>query len=420
MVEIVRNKMSGKIRIYWNNNEISRYFRPRHFPTDSTQRTVEYSWTTRSDEVLRIVGSIDDKLSVDSIQFDLFIDGVNFKDLCTVAQLGRKFEGSLDQRSPVDETGSQRSLDSSLATNDVDADQNSDLEQSFRLSMFGFNSMTSTEDGMNDELHSDRYSHSLTSLRQQIVSCLPQIEELVSRAIIKACFMESQASDWTYSFGSMDGMDGSQIEVDYIVDAMCWLQRNVSPGADGVDLSFLQRCVDNIFRFIHSEQLNSDEAARIVLSVASVLGLEFALPVASDTIILDKLPLGTSRTDLYRILSQFGDIEALSISSQTPSIGLCRYAIEDSTAQAISAFERGAVLVNDAQPVVSSIAALSTSVNCFLNVSVDKEIESLGMDFETNAVPATFSAQSPLYLKDFSVECNSSPTTVLTIGIDCR
>jgi hypothetical protein len=206
VVEVVRNKTSGKIRVYWNSSEITRYFRQRHLPTDSNNQTVEFSWTTRSDEVIRIVGSVDNSLSDDSIQFNLFVDGINFKDLCTVAQLGRRFGQRPDQRSPQDATGSQRSLDSSLATNDVEADQSSELEQGFRLSMVGFNSMTSGEDEINDELHSDLYSNSLTSLRNQIVSCLPQTEEMVSRAIMNAFFVESQNCEPAYTFRSMDAI----------------------------------------------------------------------------------------------------------------------------------------------------------------------------------------------------------------------
>lgn len=410
IVEVVRNKTSGKIRIYWNSSEITRYFRQRHFPVDTNNRTVEYSWTTRSDEVLRIVGRVDDNMPDDSIQFDLFIDDLNFKDLCTLAQLGRRVGQKLDQRSPVDETGSQRSLDSSLATNDVDADQNSDLEQGFRLSMVGFNSMTSGEDEINDELHSDLYSNSLTSLRNQIVSCLPQTEEMVSRAIINAFFEEAQNCEPTYSYRSMDEVDCGQIEVDYIYEALCWvrLNVNVAPRVDVADLllQFLQRCVDNIFLLIRNEQLNSDEAARVVLSVASVLGLEFAVDVASDTIVLERLPPGVTKLDMYQSLSQFGEIEVLSISSKTPTIGFCRYALEDSTAQVTAAFERGDILVNDVKPEVSLVGTLPSMSNP-LNVSRE------GVDFETEAAALPFLMQSPTYYEDFSGECSNSPTTIM-------
>lgn len=419
MVEVVRNKTSGKIRIFWNSSEISRYFRQRHFPIDSSfsNRTVEYSWTTRSDEVLRIVGCVD---ADDSIRFDLFIDDVNFKDLCTVAQLGRKFEQTPDQRSPIDESGSQRSMDSSLVTIDVEADQSSDLEQQgFRLSMVGLNSMTSGEEEISDELHSDLYSNSLTSLRHQIVSCLPQTEVMVSRAIINAFFVESQSVEPTYAFRTMDEVDCSQIEIDYIFEAMRWVRLNVdvAPRADVDDLllQFLQMCIDTIFLLIRSEQLNSDEAARVVLSVASVLGLEFAVNVASDTIILERLPPGITKGNLYQVLSEFGDIEAISISSKTPKIGFCRYAVEDSASHVLSAYERGAVVVNNTEPEISLIGTLPFTSN-LLNISSEEVDEAQGVDLEPNVlpVPATSFAQSPSFLKDVTVECNKSPTTIMT------
>ena len=414
----MRNKTSGKIRVYWNSSEITRYFRQRYFPVDPNNRTVEYCWTTRSDEVLKLVGSVDNNLSDDSIQFDLFIDGINFKELCTVAQLGRKLgQTQEDQRASMDETGSQRSLDSSLATNDVEADHNSDLEQGFRLSMVGFNSMTSSEDEINDELHSDLYSNSLTSLRNQIVSCLPQTEEMVSRAIINAFFGESQNCEPVYAFRSMDEVDGSQIEVDYILEALRWVRLNVAvaPRVDVADLllQFLQKCVDSIFLLIRSEQLNSDEAARVVLSVASVLGLEFAIDVANDSIFLERLPPGVSKLDLHQCLSQFGEIDALSISSKTPTIGFCRYVSEESTVLLMAAFERGDTLVNNVKAEVSLVGSLSSRFS-HLNVSSERVDALHELNFEKEAAPVTSLAQSPTYIQNFSLECNNSPTTVMS------
>jgi hypothetical protein len=421
VVEIVRNKTSGKVRVYWNGSDISRYFRQRHFPIDANNRTVEYSWTTRSDEVLRIVGTVDNNLADDSIQFDLFIDGINFKDLCTVAQLGKRIGQREDQRSPIDETGSQRSLDSSLATNDVEADQNSDLQQGFRLSMVGFNPMTSGEDEISDELHSDLYSNSLTTLRNQIVSFLPQTEEMVSRAIINAFFVEeSPKCEPASIFSNMDDVDGSQIEVDYMYEALSWVRRNVTvaPRVDiaDVQLQFLQRCIDNIFLLIRSEQLNSNEAAQVVLSVASVLGLEFAVDVTSNTVILERLPVGVSKIDLYQYLSQFGEIDSLSISSKTPSIAYCRYMLEESTAQVIAAFERGDIIINDVKPEVVMVGSFPSWSN-HLNVSSESIDEVNEVNFAPlDDVPTgtTVSMQSTTYFKDLSVDGNSSPTTSMT------
>jgi RNA recognition motif. (a.k.a. RRM, RBD, or RNP domain) len=377
VVELVRNKSSGKIRIYWNSNDISRYFRQRYFPTDSSpernKRKVEYAWRTRSDEEIRIVGSMDKDFYEESIKFDLYVDRTIFKELPTVAQLGTKAEQIYDPCSPLNDASSQRSFDSSIATNELCTDQSSELEQGFRLSMVGLDSMTSGEDETRDELHSDLYSNSLTMLRNQIVSCLPQTEEIVSRAIINAFFVESQCSAQSYQ--NMEEVDYTQIEVDFIFRARAFVSRNISitPRSDSDDLTlqFLQECVDRIFLTIRKEEINSDEAARIVMSVATILGLESALDVAHDTITLEGIPLYVSKEHLRQILSQFGEIDAISICLEARTFAYCRYVFEESVLKATAAFQSGDIFGNNLLPAIKLSSVFSPHSNQ-LNLSIDE------------------------------------------------
>jgi RNA recognition motif. (a.k.a. RRM, RBD, or RNP domain) len=381
VVEVVRNKTSGKIRIYWNSSNITHLFRQRYIPDVSI---LEYSWKTRSGEALRIVGNVGQNPAEDSTKFEFFVDGTNFTNLPTVGQLGRNTDQVKEGRSPHDDTGSQRSLDSSIATNDPDADHSSDMEQGFRLSMVGLNSMTSGEDEVNDELHSDLYSNSLSSLRSQIVTYLPQTEEMVSRAIINAFFVEAQSSPLSFSFRSLDKINHCQVEADFILEAFRWARLNVdvAPRSDVEDLGmqFLQKCIDNIFLLIRNEELNSDEAARVVYSVAAILRLKFANDIAQDTIILNDLAPGTTTDDLREALSPFGEIEAVSISSISRTFGYCRYVSLDAIRRIMVTMEGGSFVINDKIPTITSLCSNSFDSNHYprlLTLPDDVNIEPL-------------------------------------------
>jgi hypothetical protein len=411
IVEIVRNKTSGKIRIHWNNYEITRYFRQRYFPVDSIvgRRTVEYNWKTRSDETIRVVGYIDDSSCDESIKFDLFVDGVNFTNLSTVGQLGRKIYLNKKNRVPEDDSRSQISLGSSIATNDLDDNFSSGTEQGFRLSMVGFNSWASGEDRINDELHSDLYSNSLTSLRNQIITRLPQTEEMVSRAIINAFFVDAQSYEHSYTFRSLEEMDCNRIEADYMYDARCWLRLNVDiaprPDIEDLSLQFLQRCIENIFLLIRNEDINSDEAAQIVMSVAQILGLQFSVNIETDTILIDDIPVGTTKKDLQKILSQFGEIDAVSISSRSPTFGFCRYVFAESTCQLMSAYNDGNIIVNGIQPTLCLIFQPDENVS---DATSGKHVHDGGLRIVTDI------SKFPVHRERIlSSDVNGSPNTVI-------
>jgi hypothetical protein len=360
VVELVRNKSSGKIRLFWNQSNITHLFRQRHIHEDSISgpQNIEYLWKTRSGEALRIV-YVPRMSNEESIKFDFFVDDVNFTDLPTVGQLGRVgvLERFMERRSPHDDTGSQRSLDSSIATNEMDEDDLSTGDTTKEFRVFGHHSLTSSKEDeiINDELHSHLYSNALSSLRGQILAFLPQTEEMVSRSIINAFFVDSSPVAYP---ASLDERNAHQVEADLILEAHRWARLNVdfAPRRDVDDLSlhFFQKCMDRVFLLIRNEELSSsDEAARIVFSVASVLGLEFAYPIAQDTMILHDLASGTTNEVLRKTLSSFGEIDASSISSVSRTFGFCRFFFEDHLSQCVAGIKDGAVLINGRKPTVS-------------------------------------------------------------------
>lgn len=194
-----------------------------------------------------------------------------------------------------------------------------------------------------DELHSELYSP-VEALRNQLTRVLPQIEEMVSRAIIQAFF----GGDCdTLSMNSFDETDPHQLEVDLVSDAWLWWQKvnglsstataaankNYSGGGadDSATMRYIQKRLDDIFSRVRNEDLNAEAATRIVLSLAAVLGLTFAENMTNDTFLLHGLPVGTSVDDLRLTLIGLGigdSATAVSISQTTPSFVLCRFSRE--------------------------------------------------------------------------------------------
>jgi hypothetical protein len=228
------------------------------------------------------------------------------------------------------------------------------------LSMAGLNSGLD-DDAIVDELHSDLYSPGIESLRHQITECLPQTEEMVSKAIIHAFFCDSdsqQSCDSSLSDATME-LDPYQIEANAVWQAYEWVGLNVEyaprPDAQELALSFMQKEIDDIFLHIRNDKVSSDAASRILLSVGAVLGLKFANSIPMDTIILDGLPLDTTSDDLHQILCSYGQLECTAVVKDS-GFALCRFLDEDATTRVIEDAQKDRLVIAGATP---SVIALS-------------------------------------------------------------
>lgn len=366
-VELVGCKKSGRTKIYWNQCNITKLFHPREGRNNGK---IDYSWKTCSGETLHIASSGDGKIASASAQYDLLIDGRNFFTLPSVGGLGRTSDEVTEQRSPKEDAGSQRSpsLNSSTSANEQEEAElpiDACRSQSFRLSLAGLNSTASSDDGIKDELHSDIYSPVFESLRAQIVERLPQCEEMVSRSIINAFFFDSFSQE-SFSLCSVEEADPYQVEADCVSEAYAWIKLNgdLIPPSDAEDLAmwFLRKRVDDIFIRMRNEELSSDDAARVVLSMAAVLGLTFASSFVQDTIIMNGLDGGTTACDLHETFSSFGKVKATAMARATPSFGFCRFEHEDSTARAAISFFDGTLIVGSASPEIMVLSGNTASL----------------------------------------------------------
>jgi len=355
VVELVWSVKSGKTRVYWNKRHISHLFR-----NGNRSGVVEFAWKAQSGESFQIVAHSEARPGV--IQYDLRVDGTSFFTLPGVSQLGLP-ESRVDSEE-LQQGGLQRIDSVSALSTMSDIPLGDALEEpfpeealGFRLSMAGLNSGLE-DDAIVDELHSDLYSPVLESLRQQITKCLPQTEEMVSRAIINAFFCDSdsqQSLDRSLSDASME-LDPYQIEADAVLEAYEWVGLNVdyAPRPDAEEqaaLSFMQKQIDAIFLHIRNDKLSSDAASRVLLSVGAVLGLKFVNSIPVNTIILDGLAFNTTREDLHRVLCCYGELDCAAVAKRR-GFALCRFSDEESIARVLEDAQMDCLMIAGATPSV--------------------------------------------------------------------
>jgi hypothetical protein len=358
-VELVWSVKSGKTRVYWNKRNISRLFRD-----GNRSGMVEFAWKTRTGENLQIVAHSEARPGV--TQYDLVVNGTSFFKLPNVSQLGlSQSRESLDEPELCSPNFLQRldsisvlSALSDLPSGDL-MEEGSPEALGFRLSMAGLNS--GLEDEIVDELHSDLYSPGIESLRHQITECLPQTEEMVSRAIINAFFCDSD-SQQSFDSSLSDAttvLDPYQTEANAVWEAYEWVGLNVEyaprPDAQELALSFMQKQIDDIFLHIRNDKLSSDAASRILLSVGAVLGLKFANSIPMDTIILDGLPSETTAEDLNQMLCSYGQLECTAVV-KGPGFALCRFLDEGATIRVLEDAHQDFLVIAGVRPNVIALS----------------------------------------------------------------
>lgn len=412
-VELVWSTKKKKAKLFWNKRNVSNLWRQQGIDN------AEFSWTTHSGEELHIVSQPIIK-SQAMIEYDLLVDGVSFFDLPKARDMGKTLVDQMeDQRSPDDESARHQTC---LPDTSDQWEYQSDPyalppptdSLGFRLSMAGLSSSASfyCGDKIHDELHSELYTPVLESLRLQITSFLPQTEEMVSRSIINAFFVDSNSLRSESSLLSdrtrerrKEGKDSYQAEVDYLLDAQKWVKAEGSqmPHSQYEDLAlgFFQKRIDEIFVLIRDEKLTSDEAARILLSVATVLGLKFACPdMPKDTVFLNGLDKDLTRESLQHSLAEYGEVRGTAISTDRPSFGFCRFSTPESVTRLWEAYRDGSFVIDVSKPTVTPLTEYihgdSDSNSLSPTFFREEQLESLDSP-ESSAIPHLM---APLSLED--------------------
>lgn len=306
------------------------------------------SWKTQTGETLQIVPNSNQQAN--GVFYDLVVDGVNFSNLPKVRDLGsRRFE----QRSPTDVC---EDLNGTVQISDVCSDFSVDSHQAARTSRRNLSMEDHFFDGdfIKDELHSELFSPVLEPLRKKITESLPQTEEMVSRSIIGAFFVETLCEDSFCSLNQSDTkIDATQFEADLVSEAFVWKTHHMNQAAlkhcEDQAMNVLEIKMKDVFVCVRNKHLSSGDAARLLLSVAAVLGLHFALPesVPTNCIILNGLKKGTTSDDVCNVLSQFGKVDEAAVSAVFSEVGFCRFENCASVARALKASKHSWLIVGE-------------------------------------------------------------------------
>lgn len=350
-VELVWSRKKNKVKLYWNRNEITSQV--HRSQSESTGR-VKYSWKTTSEEILQVVMKPEDGQAPNRENVHLFVNGTRFSRLPSRKELnGSNHTASVEERSPRDEV-SRQTIDVNEASLELDECISDPLgppipetsSLGFRLSMAGLKPRnTFPGDDIIDELHSsNKYSPVLDAFRERITASIPQAEPLVSRAITNAFCADanSLASCESFSLDSVDFLEPDSVEANFLKDAFDWVKKH--PRAESEKkLRFLQKRVDDICLCIRNEQLESDDASRIVIGVAAIIGLAVECGVPCRTILLDGLCGDTFSEDVQEALGRFGSIETIAFAS-SDDFAICRFSSQSAVTQVLKTVGRNNIV----------------------------------------------------------------------------
>ena len=323
---------------------------------------VEFTWQCRSGETLQIVAHSSAVPGLDQ-QFDLYVDGVSFFQLPGLEDVERVEPISLGKQETRSDCSLREGLRSISTLSDIGSWKPVDEIQpetlDYRLSMVGLNSGRGFE--VVDELHSELYSTALETVRCSLLETLPQAEQMVSKAIMDAFIAADDSFNDTFSSASSSFMevDASQIEANALCEVYEWILFHLryARREDFAEqtMAVMQRHVTRIFAYIRDEELSSDDAARILLHIAAILGLEFATPFPMKTVILSDLPSTVREQDIREIMSGFGATDAVSLATNKTTgsnLAFCRYLDSEAAVIAQEAFEGEEMLIGGQVPKV--------------------------------------------------------------------
>jgi hypothetical protein len=275
--------------------------------------------------------------------------------------------------------------DDARAIDDFPCVTPSSSEFDFRLSMVGLkhvgNNSAHSSPGtagpeVVDELRSELYSPMLETLRLTISEHLPQLEDVVSKAIIQAFFTDADSSHHSFSAlptssspakSQQHGegqqpqdlmrcssnassasrrsstsrtsgtthhrLDATQLELDTLKAAHDFVAplplsnetQEDSRSESGLDLRhvFMQKQIESICWLVRNDEVTPGDASRILLRLACLLELDFASPIPVDTVLLAGLDDSATPQDLAQELSAFGEVSTAAVSPG--GFGLARF-----------------------------------------------------------------------------------------------
>ena len=427
-IELIWSIKSGKTCVLWNKRNISSLFR-------EGQRSgmVDLSWKTRAGQSLQILAHSEALQGVER-QYDLLVDGTSFFHLSTITELGQKHQGDEDDAGGESAVSLDDTI-SRLGSQSVISEETPPEAMDYRLSIAGLGSNGMDSFGIKDELHSEVYTSALETVRYHIVECLPQVEGMVSRAIMEAFIAEFESSGSLSSSWSDTPFDseGSQIELAALWDAFEWTRLNKGfakcEDAEEQALVVMQKQVTATFKRIRNEELSSHAATRILLSVAALLGLKFSNSIPKDTVLLYNFPGSVDSEELREIASAFGYVESVAVAKRGTGFAFCRFVDGEAPLFMRDAINMGKLTLQGVKPnfllltentgrdISASRTFESREGGGSLSGSSSKSHADTARDTYCSPVPSSLSEGS-VHSLDYSDEHMCSPRCVTTKVLD--
>mmetsp|Transcript_27116 Transcript_27116/g.41026 ORF Transcript_27116/g.41026 Transcript_27116/m.41026 type:complete len:461 (-) Transcript_27116:190-1572(-) len=387
---------SGKARIYWNNQDISRMFpelnkKPPH-------SSLQFSWQTARDINFEVTASLNRNGSTGKYEF--LVDDRPFSSLPSKeVAMKRRVEITQSNNSPspvsrtnvtetVNHTYRQESDESTeygeseygdsvvleagtdfhlpqSGADSADYDGSGlyqsgesgveDPQQKSRLAAAGF----SYQFDMEDELRSEMYTSTLDVLRDEVSRLVPEAEEMMSRAIINA-FSEDHESDTSNESAlSFQGENPAELEAEVLGEVIQWLKW----GRDFLSVDemqdrkrkFMKTHVEQMVSHVRHDRLSSLECSKIMHRVAALLMIETTRDPEQDTILFSNLNSLTTTDDLMNAMLKYGDVNAAALSKTHEGIGFCRFSSPASLSTVIEEALKENIEINGRKPEVFSL-----------------------------------------------------------------
>jgi hypothetical protein len=324
-VELKWSIKSGKTDLVWNNQPISRFF-PITKSNTSPPQVVDFRWLSSSGVAFQIEAHVDHPED-GRHQYEFLIDGRSFFSLPSTAEfLAIKQESQSYARATPEKLSSPDGKAYREASN---------LEKRSPKSQRQSESSSSSrdEDTAEDALHSNLYSSSLDALRGEMSKSVPELEEMMSRAIIYAYSEDhdslgSSLANDSFSLQTDDELDPVQVEADALCESYEWmkwtlLHERVNDVID-LKLHFMRKQVEKMVAHARHDRLSSHGASRIMIAISAVLNLKLARRIDRDTVILVGMDPGMTSQRLHEALNRFGPITAVSTATDDYGFGKTR------------------------------------------------------------------------------------------------
>mmetsp|Transcript_7131 Transcript_7131/g.9259 ORF Transcript_7131/g.9259 Transcript_7131/m.9259 type:complete len:728 (-) Transcript_7131:122-2305(-) len=312
---------------------------------------IEFSWRTSTDHKITIHAHVTEPPGYN--QYELLIDGKSFESLPTAYELGTN-EYAMKHRSntPSPEKAPARRQRSKFSNG---------RDHNFNLHRYPEEAEDATEDSME-------------VVRNAVEGAVPGTEMMLSRAIINAFTDDKELKRIlpTESTKERAKEDSLVYEADCIFATFQWLRQNSTNTThthDSMDRKYLmlQTQINRMVAVVRHSLLSPYDASKAIHSVAAILGMELAVPVTRNTIVLFGLRRDVKRSHVLQAMKIYGTVDNVAVASGDKGFALCRFRGTNSAKRAIGASMRDEIVIQHVSPQVTEVTQLFNTSLSFSN-----------------------------------------------------